>query len=258
MAYLYFDESIRDSGEFIVGALVIAQENLSSTIHDHWREMGFDDPCAFEYKSSAPKFNDPQSRQQRSVLRELLHLSNLALTICPCIERKQLGIHCTSLVTQLQTTGLLTPGNHELYLDQNIFMPKEHIATLISSGVSVHLNQDSRITAGLQVADHAAHALGGMLLEEMQILRKVVLAGEGSGYDPDLEIELGFELWASLRYALLGHNEYIPGLSPPPDDPANPFFRVEGYGLFISPSCPEKLAEHARNCFGINYLGCIH
>lgn len=257
MAYLYFDESIRDSGEFIVGALVIAREDISSTIHDRWREMGHD-PRMFEYKSSAPKLNDPQGQQQRSVLRELLHSSSLALTICPCIERKQLGIHCASLVAQLQTTGLLAPGNHELYVDQNIFMPNKHIAALVASGVSVHLNQDSRITAGLQVADHAAHALGGMLLEEMHIVRKIVLAGEGSGYDPDLEIELGFELWASLRFALLGSNEHIPGLSPPPDDPVNPYFRVEGYGLFISPSCPEKLAEHARNRFGTNYLGCIH
>lgn len=257
MAYLYFDESIRDSGEFIVGALVIFSGDISYTIHDYWREMGYD-PNVFEYKSSAPKHNDPQSQQQRNVLRKLLHSSSLALTICPCVERKQLGMHCASLVTQLQTTGLLAPGNHELFVDQNIFMPKKHRDALVASGVSVHLNQDSRIAAGLQVADHAAHALGGMLLEEMHVVRKVVLAGEGSGYDPDLEIELGFELWASLRYALLGRNEHIPGLSPPPEDPANPYFRVEGYGLLISPSCPETLAEQARNRFGVNYLGCIH
>ena len=92
----------------------------------------------------------------------------------------------------------------------------------------------------------------------MGIVKKTVLAGKGSGYDPDLEIELGFELWAGLRYVLLGKNEHIPGLSPPPDDPANPYFRVEGYGMFLPPSCPEMLAAHARNRFGINYLGCIH
>src|SRR3990172_3728688 len=163
MAYLYFDESIRDSGEFIVGALVIFPGDISCTIHDQWREMGYD-PIVFEYKSSAPKLNDPQSQQQRNVLRKLLHSSSFALTICPCVERKQLGMHCASLVAQLQTTGLLAPGNHELFVDQNIFMPKKHRDVLITSGVSVHLNQDSRIAAGLQVADHAAHALGVMLL----------------------------------------------------------------------------------------------
>lgn len=96
-----------------------------------------------------------------------------------------------------------------------------------------------------------------MLLEEMGLVRKTVLAGDGSGYDPNLEIELGFELWASLRYALLGRNQEIEGLSTP-GDPANPYFRVEGYGLYIAPSCTQELTTHARNRFGVNYLGCIH
>lgn len=32
MAYLYFDESIRDNGEFIIGALVISEDDLSCRI----------------------------------------------------------------------------------------------------------------------------------------------------------------------------------------------------------------------------------
>jgi hypothetical protein len=96
-----------------------------------------------------------------------------------------------------------------------------------------------------------------MLLEEMGLVRKTVVAGEGSGYDPDLEIELGFELWASLRYALLGRNEEVQGLSTP-GDLANAYFRVEGYGLYIAPSCGHELATHVRKRFGVNYLGCIH
>lgn len=257
MTWLYFDESIRDSGGFIVGALVMASQDLSVTIRDRWSEMGHD-PDTFEYKSSAPKLNNPQSQQQRDILGGLLPSVGLGLTICPRSERKRLGVQCASLVSQLQTTGFLSPGKHELFIDQNIFLPKHLHDALIASGISVNLNQDSRIAAGLQLADHAAHALGGMLLEEMGIVRKMVLAGEGSGYDPDLEIELGFELWAGLRYALIGKNEHIPGLSPPPEDPANPYFRVEGYGLLISSGCSEKLAEHARNRFATNYLGCIH
>ena len=112
--------------------------------------------------------------------------------------------------------------------------------------------------AGIQVADHAAHALGGMLLEEMGLVTKTVRAGEYSGYHPDEMLNLGFELWASIRYALIGKNEYIEGFSPPPDDPVNPYFKVEGYGLLISPECSESLAATARKRFGVNYLGCIH
>ena len=257
MAYLYFDESIRENGNFIVGALVLAKGNVSSAIRNQWCAMGYD-PDVFEYKSSALKLIDPRSQQQRDFLRKLLHSSKLAFTVCPSEDRKQLGTYCASLVAQLQEKGLLPPGNHELYVDQNINMPRERQSNLITSGVSVFLNQDSRIAAGLQVADHAAHALGGILLEEMNIVRKIVSYDGGSGYDPDQEIELGFELWASLRYALLGKSEYIPGISPASDDSINPYLRVDGYGLFVSPSCSEKLAENVRNRFGINYLGCIH
>ncbi len=97
-----------------------------------------------------------------------------------------------------------------------------------------------------------------MLLEELGVVRKIVKAGEDSGYDPNQEIELGFELWASLRYALIGNNEHIPGLSPDPEDPANLFFRVDGYGMYLPDSCHTQLAAAARARFGVNYLGCIH
>ena len=256
MSYLYFDESIRDRGGFIVGALVISDSDLSHLVRDLWRGMGLDPEC-FEYKSSSLKLGDSRGQQQRDVLRELLHSSRLALTVCPSADRQRLGTHCLSLVSQLLETGLLSAGQHNLYVDQNVVIPARERDSLASRGVSVHTNQDSRIVAGLQVADHAAHALGGMLLEEMGLVRKTVVAGEGSGYDPDLEIELGFELWASLRYALLGRNEEVEGLSTL-GDLANAYFRIEGYGLYIAPSCEYELATHVRKRFGVNYLGCIH
>jgi hypothetical protein len=256
MSYLYFDESIRDRGGFIVGALVISDSDLSPVVRDLWRDMGLDSET-FEYKSSCLKLGDRQGQQQRDVLRQLLHSSRLALTVCPNADRQRLGTHCLSLVSQLLETGLLPADQHNLYVDRNIVIPARDRDSVASRGVSVHPNQDSRILAGLQVADHAAHALGGMLLEEMGLVRKTVVAGEDSGYDPDLKIELGFELWASLRYALLGRNEEIEGLSTL-DDLANAYFRVEGYGLYIAPSCKQELATHVRKRFGVNYLGCIH
>jgi hypothetical protein len=228
MSYLYFDESIRDRGGFIVGALVISDSDLSPVVRDLWRDMGLDSET-FEYKSSCLKLGDRQGQQQRDMLRQLLHSSRLALTVCPNADRQRLGTHCLSLVSQLLETGLLPADQHNLYVDRNIVIPARDRDSLASRGVSVHPNQDSRILAGLQVADHAAHALGGMLLEEMGLVRKTVVAGEDSGYDPDLKIELGFELWASLRYALLGRNEEI-----------------------------ERLSTLVRKRFGVNYLGCIH
>lgn len=257
MSYLYFDESIREHGEFIIGALVKSDQDLTPPIHRQWVDMGLD-PTTDEYKSSATKTDSETSREQRRFLRGMLQRAGLGLTVSPLHKRTDLGKHCGELVLQLVNTGKLEKSEHILYSDQNIKVPSRDRERLDHAGIECHVNVDSREVAGIQLADHAAHALGGMLLEEMGIVTKSVRAGENSGYAPEELLQLGFELWADLRYALIGKNEYIEGLSPPPDDPANPFFRVDGYGLYVSPSCSDELAEHARKRFGVNYLGCIH
>ena len=257
MAYMFFDETIRENGKFIIGALVISRRDLSPIVEKEWLRLGLD-PKSDEYKSSDPKEKNPKGKKQRHVVAGLLMDSELALTVMPTSDRAQLGAHCTELILQLRDTGFLNDEGYELYLDQNIKLLDSDSARLQEIQVSAFPDSDSKAVAGIQVADHAAHALGGMLLEEMGILVKKVRAGEGSGYHPDDLLELGFELWASLRYALIGRNEYIEGLSAHPEDEANPYFRVDGVGLYVAPSCSEQLSRHARQRFGVNYLGCIH
>lgn len=257
MANLYFDESIRDNGKFIIGALVISEENLSTKIRAQWERMGLN-PNDDEYKSSAIKSDNEISVKQRKFIRSLLHSSKLALVVLPSHDRKELGNYCASLVLQLLNTKKLLGNTHSLFIDENVFMNKDLQLMLESVGVNLNLNSDSKKEAGIQLADHASHALGGMLLEEMGLINKQVKAGENSGYHPDEMLDLGLELWASLRYALIGDNQYIEGLSPTPDDPANPYFMVNGYGLYIAASCVENLESCAKKRFGINYLGCIH
>jgi hypothetical protein len=257
MTYLYFDESIRENGQFIIGALIQSNDDLTSLIRREWIEMGLD-PTVHEYKSSALKADNVLSQTQRAFLKSLLMQSKLALTVAPIDARRNLGNYCAELVLQLSRTGFLPGNGHVLYIDENIRVSQSDLTRLKMNGVMCQVNTNSSIQAGIQLADHAAHSLGGMLLEEMGIVNKLVSAGEDSGYAPDEILELGFELWAGLRHALIGKNEYIEGLSPPPDDPANPFFRVDGYGLYIAPNCSKKLAEYVRKRFGVNYLGCIH
>jgi len=227
MAYLYFDESIRENGKFIIGALVVASRNLSPVVRQEWEEMGLD-PDNEEYKSSAPKDGNEISSKQRGVIRKLLFYSKLGLVVLPSEDRTKLGNYCADLVCQLFDTGFLKEEDHELYIDENIYMSQENQNRLNDLKIQCFLNSNSSIEAGIQISDHAAHALGGMLLEELGIVKKQVRAGEKSGYPPDELLNLGFELWASLRYALICKQEYIEGLSPPPEDPANPFYRVEG------------------------------
>ncbi len=257
MSYFYFDETIRERGNFIIGALVVSEHDLSPIVSEQWHRLGLN-PESAEYKSSDPKENSKFGVVQRQIMAELLQRSKLALTVAPVSERLRLGEYCTDLLIQLADTGFLQEGEHVLYLDQNIRLVLGDIERLRDLNISPFPGSDSKKVGGIQVADHAAHALGGMLLEEMGLITKQVRAGENSGYPPDDLLELGFELWASLRYALIGRNEYIEGLSPHPDDPANPYFRIDGVGLHVASTCSETLIQQARSRFGVNYLGCIH
>jgi hypothetical protein len=97
--------------------------------------------------------------------------------------------------------------------------------------------------------------MGVMLLESLGYLNKTVKAGRNSGYDPDLEIELGFELWTALRYAFFKAPQPFPG---PEDELAGLVFDVASYGLHVAPSASEALRSAAVARFGKCYLGCIH
>lgn len=257
MAFLYFDETIQDSGAFIVGALVISASDLSPIIKKQWGDMGLN-PAVDEYKSSTPKLNNPQSQLQREFLSYLVQRERLALVVLPNGDRGNLGEYCTKLLLQLKEGGFIPDESSELFLDDNIRLSNTNRSLLGAEGIESYSKCCSIEHAGIQAADHAAHALGSMLMEEMGLITKRVRVGENSGCHPDELIELGFELWASIRYALIGKNEYIEGLSPHPEDPANPYFRVDGAGLYIAPTCNKELEIQARKRFGINYLGCIH
>jgi hypothetical protein len=253
MCYLYFDESIIEKGDFIIGALVVSNDDLSLTVRKKWRSLGLD-PNVSEYKSSPVKNQLDVRPIQRPEIRKILRSSKLALIVCPNKDRQNLGAHCAALIFQLLAKKLLPLDEHFLYVDENIRMPIADQQKLTKTGVYPNLDQNSKKTAGIQVADYAAHSLGVMLSEKMGLVKKLVVLAEESCES----MEVGFELWASLRSSLLGKTEYIPGFSSDPQDPVNHYSRVEGYGLYIADSCSEALASHALKAFGVNYLGCIH
>lgn len=256
MGYMWFDESIRDNGNFIVGALVYCDTDLSPAIQNEWRMIGLN-PTEFEFKSSTRKAGDNVAKNARDLLRNILRQTRIGLVICPTSDRQALGAHGVVLVKQILDKCAVPYGPHLLYLDQGIVVSAEDRREAERFGVEIITNQDSRARAGIQLADLASHSLGGMLLEEMGLISKTVRAGEDSGYDPETMIEIGFELWASLRYLLIQSPQPIRPLIGD-DVQAYPVFQVQGYGLYIAPSCPEKLREHTTNRFGENFLGCMH
>ncbi len=147
----------------------------------------------------------------------------------------------------------------EAFLDEGLFHSSDEAASVAAAlGVSAYCHvrpeQDSRAIKWLQLADLVAQTAGLMLLDSLGLLKKVVKAGANSGYDEDLVIELGFEMWASLRYQffnsgpVVGQDEIYSGA----------LVQVGRNGLFIAPSCSTALRAAAQSRFDQCYLGCIH
>ena len=259
MGFFYFDESIHVRGGFIVGAFVYDDRDLTPAVFESLAKAGLQ-PKIDEFKSSAKMRSQPEQAKAREHLRDLLNAVRTGLVVVPGARRESLGDEAIAGLAKILKKNQLDLVPHKIFIDQGI-MVSDAVGETFCNGPGklseLHLKQDSKLIGGIQLADLAAHSMSVMLLEQLGLIKKMVKAGENSGYDPELDIELGFELWASLRYSFF--KAPYPKLGPIPDDPVGEMiFPVENYGLHIAASCDEKLREAALQRFGECYLGCIH
>jgi len=92
-----------------------------------------------------------------------------------------------------------------------------------------------------------------MLKESLGLLKKSLKAGENSGYPPDTMIDIGFSMWASIRYLFFQSQDGIDE-----EKAMYGYTNVGEYGLVISDSFNSDLRERINDIFSSNYLGCIH
>lgn len=259
MGFFYFDESIHERAGFIVGAFIYKDRDLTPTVFKALAEAGLR-PKIDEFKSSSKMTSLPGQLKARDNLRSTLNTVSTGVVIVPAARRGSLGDEAIAGLGKILKQNELDVVAHEVFVDQGITV-SDIVGKTFGNGpgklCKLHLNQDSKLIGGIQLADLAAHSMSVMLLEQLGLVKKMVKAGENSGYDPELDIELGFELWASLRYSFFRAPQPKPG--PIPDDPVGELiFDVENYGLHIADNCDEKLRDAALQRFGECYLGCIH
>lgn len=258
MGQFYIDDSVHDEAGFIIGACVYTDIDINEKIIDIIKSCGFD-PDSFEYKSSANYSKEPEKAKVRGRLKELLADScKLGIVVIPRTIREQLGVECIKAVRQFidRNKGVKKPII--VYLDQGMFTSKDKAEQLIASinftDCTFYLEQNSIAIKGIQLADLAAHISSIQLKDALGLVTKMVKAGDNSGYDPELDIDLGFEMWATIRYTFFNEGSKLYA-----DDPiAGAILKVEPYGLYISDLCDKNLSNIARTKFGDIYLGCIH
>jgi hypothetical protein len=260
MGFFFFDESVHQRGGFALGAFVYTRSDPTATLKKALKAAGLK-PGIDEFKSGAHVGRNPKQAKARDYLQNaLFDCGRIALVVVPANKSDALGREALTGLRTILELNKLDAGQHKVYLDEGLFSShKEALDTACSLGLqstcTLHPESDSRNVLGLQLADLVAHTGSIMLLEHQGIITKTVKAGPNSGYDPDLDIELGFELWTTIRY------NFFSGDVPDPETWSSQLdfqVEVEPYGLYISPLCDPALAEAVRQRFGHMYLGCIH
>lgn len=257
MGFFYVDESIHERGDFILVAFVYSSLDLTPIVFEEVRSVGLI-PGTDEFKSSSRMDSDEKQKKLRSKLKGLLKHIKLGLAIIPYANRDVLGKEILFGLRKIIFANYLDNIAHHVFLDDGIAFNNREIE-IKNSGLSsicdFHVGQDSRAVGGIQMADLAAHTMSVMLLEKLGLVTKTVKAGPSSGYDPDLDIGIGFEMWATLRYNFftqdnINLNDFDPITSRTLD--------TGTYALYISGDCSPEVKSAAEGRFSENYLGCIH
>lgn len=260
MGNFYFDESIHDKAGFILGAYIYSDSDPTSLIENAIKKCELT-PGVDEFKSGIHMGKNPKQAELRKELRYIVFSKcKFGIVIIPSDKRQDLGKEALFLLSMIINNNDLSDKRHSVYFDENIFPNTKQRMALCSKlkldrNCEFHFEQDSRIIYGIQLADLVSHTCSIMLLESLGLISKTIKAGENSGYGPDLDINLGFELWAGIRYNFFS---VLPPYSNEGESQSDYEAIVESHGLHIAEGCNEDLKKAAKNRFGKMYLGCIH
>lgn len=257
MSFLYLDDSKHHQFGFSLAAFAICEADPAKELHTVFDKFGYD-PSTFEFKSSARMNGDDRLQSLRSVLKNYIR-RNCKVAICVVNGDKNLGPAALRLLQMAITHPKLRNYDHQVYFDEGLFSSADSAEALIKNlqgleSCSFFFEQDSQKIPGIQLADLVAHTCGTMLLDALgQVTKKVLVNSPGDSLYHNMEIELGFEMWADIRYAFLCRNK----LNPKDDfELATP--DVFPWGLFVDDSVDTHIATAAMERFGEVYLGCIH
>ncbi|WP_157541082.1 DUF3800 domain-containing protein [Hymenobacter aerophilus] len=254
MGYFYIDDSVHNDAGFIIAACVYTKNDLTSEIDIIIEKHGYD-KNHFEHKSGASYSRDSNKAKVRDDLELLLtHYCKLGVVVVPSDRREELGFECIKAIKAFINYNELDSAN-EVHFDQGHFTSMQKARAAIDSqdftNTDFFLEQDSKLIKGIQLADLAAHTASINFKSMLGLITKIVKSGENSGYDPNSDMELGFEMWSTLRYSFFNEGYTL-------DSSNDSNVRVEPFGLYVSDLCSDKLQENARQAFASVYLGCIH
>ena len=259
MYYIFFDESKFPARDFIIGSFVFCEEDPNTFIANALLKNGFD-PLLDEFKSSTSFQQIPKMAEVRKSLQGYLKKCFFGMVVLPHSELKDLGfVSLRALQIFLSKNNI--PSGNKIYFDEGIFSninkAIECVQELNLNNNMFYFEQDSKIIKGIQLADLISHSLSIIFKESFgDLSKKIRVLYKNSGYPDETEVDIGFEIWTTLRYSFLVEKNKI--YNEDADQIENFTYSVEPFGLFISQRCSEELAHKMRETFSTVYLGCIH
>ena len=233
---------------------------MNNIISEYLSNCGFD-PNREEFKSRLRKDKNPKQKELRKHLKRLISDIQIFVVISPPNENDFKISTANALISLIENNRDDLKSELEIFLDQGIYKNENdtNVKLLIekfrSDSVKLNIEQDSIKIKGIQLADLVAHTCSIMMKESLGLINKTIKAGINSGYDPDTDIEIGFVMWAEIRYNFFS--------TPPPhpdkwESQLDCVAIVDKKGLYISDNCVDNVKTKGEERFGEMYLGCIH
>lgn len=242
---IYIDESIHARANFIVLAAVVASDEQTQQAEKALSACGFV-PRQDEFKSSMRMAENPNAQQLRDRFQEIIGRCKIAIGVCSVHERDHLMSLAGRIIEAITRHG--TFAEKTVYLDQGM----KSNPVRLPDGYTLETGCNSKSVVGIQLADCCAHFVSSIILGEMGLFNKMVPASRIYPGDPG-ELDLAWELWASIRHALAGpeptgalddYGDYEPSRKP--------------FGMVFSDGCDIAVAEAVRRRLGEVWIGCIH
>jgi len=257
MGYFFLDDSNHPDAGFSLSAFVFSASDPQGELEELLAKNGMT-PGNDEFKSSIRMDKNPSNTSLRDDLKAFLRKCKVGLAISKTAE--ELYEDSAYLLEKILSHPKVADCEHQVFIDRGICPTRREQAFLAAikgaANCRFHFEQDSKNICGVQLADLAAHICAIMMKDSLGLIKKLVKAGENSGYDPDSDMELGFEMYATIRYSLIG--EFAPYVETLSDVSLQPMLILDKYGLVISEKLEEKTKLAAKERFSSLYLGCIH
>ena len=240
-----------------MGAFIFLDTNPNDEIVKYLIKCGLDSGTD-EFKSGARMDKYPEQIELRRHLKRLISETKIGVLVSASNEGDFKKSASQALIQIIKNNEFENESELEVFFDQGIFKgdkDPDYLKMKDSLSCKINIEQDSKQIRGIQLADLVAHTCSIMLKESLGLITKKTKAGENSGYDPDMEIEIGFEMWTEIRY------NFFSTPPPHPDEWVSQkdcVADVGKKGLYISEKCSELVKEKSLEKFGEMYLGCIH